>query len=72
LKGEAVKILIFICLLVYLTIGVFICGIINEEWQKLDMITVLSWPILVILFIVLGIINGVYELGQKLHDKLNN
>lgn len=66
------KILIFICLLVYLTIGVFICGIINEEWQKLDMITVLSWPILVILFIVLGIINGVYELGQKLHDKLNN
>ena len=36
------------------------------------MITVLSWPILVILFIVLGIINGVYELGQKLHDKLNN
>lgn len=66
------KILIFICLLVYLTIGVFICGIINEEWQKLDMITVLSWPILVILFIVLGIINCAYELGKKLHDKLNN
>lgn len=66
------KILIFICLLIYLTIGIFICGIINEEWQKLDMITVLSWPILVILFIVLGIINGAYELGQKLHDKLNN
>lgn len=66
------KIIIFICLLIYLVIGLFICGIINEEWQKPDMCTILFWPIVVILFIVLGIVNGIYELGQKLHDKLNN
>lgn len=66
------KILIFIYLLIYLTIGIFICGITNEKWQKPDAITVLAWPILVIIFIVLCIIYGVYTLGQKLHDKLNN
>ena len=65
------KILIFICLLIYLTIGIFICGIINEKWQKLNMIMVLFWPFFVILFIILSIINGAYELGQKISDKLN-
>lgn len=66
------KIIIFICLLIYLAIGLFICGIANEEWQKPDIITILFWPILVIAFVVLGIVNGIYELGQKLHNKLNN
>lgn len=65
------KILIFICLLIYLTIGIFICGIINEKWQKLNMIIVLFWPFFVILFIILSIINGAYELGQKIRNKLN-
>ena len=65
------KILIFICLLIYLTIGIFICGIINEKWQKLNMIIVLFWPFFVILFIILSIINGAYELGQKMRNKLN-
>lgn len=65
------KILIFICLLIYLTIGIFICGIINEKWQKLNMIIVLFCPFFVILFIILSIINGAYELGQKMRNKLN-
>lgn len=65
------KILIFICLLIYLTIGIFICGIINEKWQKLNMIIVLFWLFFVILFIISSIINGVYELGQKISDKLD-
>lgn len=65
------KILIFICLLIYLTIGIFICGIINEKWHKLNMIIVLFWPFFVILFIILSIINGAYELGQKIRNKLN-
>ena len=65
------KILIFICLLIYLTIGIFICRIINEKWQKLNMIIVLFWPFFVILFIILSIINGAYELGQKMRNKLN-
>lgn len=65
------KILIFIYLLIYLTIGIFICGILNEKWQKLNMIAVLFWPFFVILFIILSIIDYAYELGQKMHDKLN-
>lgn len=65
------KILIFICLLIYLTIGIFICGIINEKWQKLNMIIILFWIFFVILFIISSIINGVYELGQKISDKLD-
>ena len=64
------KMMIIIIVIVYLLIGTFTSGFLQEEWKSPSMILILLWPLVLFLYMIFSFIYVIYELGKKLKKKL--
>ena len=64
------KMMIIIIVIVYLLIGTFTSGFLQEEWKGPSMILILLWPLVLFLYMIFSFIYVIYELGKKLKKKL--
>ena len=64
------RMIIIIVAIVYLLIGIFASGFIQEKWERPSMILILLWPLVLFLYMIFGFMYVIYELGQKLKEKL--
>ncbi|MFR1344636.1 MAG: hypothetical protein ACLSBC_01340 [[Clostridium] scindens] len=55
---------------VYLLIGLFMDSVVKEEWQQPSIVSILFWPLVLIMLIVLGILTGVMNLGEWVRKKI--
>ena len=62
--------IIIIVAIIYLLIGIFVSGFIQEKWERPSMILILLWPLVLFLYMIFGFMYVIYELGQKLKEKL--
>lgn len=62
--------MIIIIAITYFLIGIFTCGLIQEEWEKPSMLLILLWPLVLSLCILLSVMDAAYDLGKKLKEKL--
>lgn len=53
---------------VYLTIGLFVSGVLDDYDHGPDPMAVLLWPVLTIIIVLLVIVWGIYKLGKKIGD----
>lgn len=58
-----------ITLLIYMAIGIFFAGFLDEDEPGWRVIIVLLWPILVTTIMTILIVSAIYEFGRKLHDR---
>ena len=56
--------------IIYLLIGIFASGFIQEKWERPSMVLMLLWPLVLFLYMIFGFMYVIYELGQKLKEKL--
>lgn len=56
--------------IIYLLIGIFASGFIQEKWERPSMVLILLWPLVLFLYMIFGFMYVIYELGQKLKEKL--
>lgn len=56
--------------IMYLLIGIFASGFIQEKWERPSMVLILLWPLVLFLYMIFGFMYVIYELGQKLKEKL--
>lgn len=64
------KVIIIIVAIIYLLIGIFASGFIQEKWERPSMVLILLWPLVLFLYMIFGFMYVIYELGQKLKEKL--
>lgn len=64
------RMIIIIVAIVYLSIGIFASGFIQEKWERPSMVLILLWPLVLFLYMIFGFMYVIYELGQKLKEKL--
>ena len=64
------KVIIIIVAIIYLLIGIFASGFIQEKWERPSMVLILLWPLVLSLFILFGVMDVAYDLGKKLKEKL--
>ena len=64
------KVIIIIVAIVYLLIGIFASGFIQEKWERPSMVLILLWPLVLFLYMIFGFMYVIYELGQKLKEKV--
>ena len=64
------RMIIIIVAIVYLLIGIFVSGFIQEKWERPSMILIFLWPLVLFLYMIFGFMYVIYELGQKLKEKL--
>ena len=66
------KTIITILIFAYILIGIFMSGCIREEWEKPSLLDIIFWPIFICIFLIFGLMNGMYVLGQKLKEYFRN
>lgn len=54
---------------IYLLLGIFIDGVVSEEW---DILSILLWPILLVILLITFLVTGAYRLGQALRDRIGD
>lgn len=64
------RMIIIIVAIIYLLIGIFASGFIQEKWERPSMVLILLWPLVLSLYMIFGFMYVIYELGQKLKEKL--
>ena len=64
------RMILIIVAITYLLIGIFTSGFIQEKWERPSMILILLWPLVLFLYMIFGFMYVIYELGQKLKEKL--
>lgn len=64
------RMIFIIVAIVYLLIGIFVSRFIQEKWERPSMILILLWPLVLFLYMIFGFMYVIYELGQKLKEKL--
>lgn len=64
------RMIIIIVAIIYLLIGIFASGFIQEKWERPSMVLILLWPLVLFLYMIFGFMYVIYELGQKLKEKL--
>lgn len=53
---------------IYILIGIFVSSLLQEEWEKPSLLLMASWPLVIGMFIVFGLVSIPYYLGKKLKD----
>ena len=66
------KVIVIIVIFVYILIGMFASGFIQEDWEKPSIMLMILWPLVLFLYVLFSLVNVAYELGKKMKDKLFN
>lgn len=59
-----------IIIIIYIAIGCFFNGLINEPWQKPSLFFVLLWPVMVAVLILVWLMGLMFALGKKITEKM--
>lgn len=64
----------YLYIVLYIAIGIFFVGAMNgyayEKFEGVCVLFILFYPILIVIMLVLGIVCGLYKIGEKLGRKI--
>lgn len=59
------KVIVIIVIFVYILIGMFASGFIQEDWEKPSIMLMILWPLVLFLYVLFSLVNVSYELGKN-------